>query len=179
MTSTPLSDPPSVFLEARTRAEQEWSDQQRRAVRMIAGQAQDRTEFAALLSMLDLGDPALRPVMLGRRLAAYVLQVAFAIGVPAEATGYDVSDLATAYVGVDHDLMLRWDERLGWYATPANGPAVVAYLDGDIVPPPATLTRFVADVAAGRCGTRIRPVQPPTDRDVLAAKLAAACPRDS
>jgi hypothetical protein len=187
MTSTQHSGMGSDFLEARTRAEQEWSDQQRRAVRIIAGLAHDRTEFTDLLSMLDLDDPDLRAVTLSRRLAAYIHQVAVAIGVSAEATGYDVSDTATAHLDLnqrcamrpDHDLILVWDERLGWYVTEetsptTKAPTAIAYLNGDIVPPPAAVARFVAEAIAGRGGLPIRRVQPPTERTVLATKMAAA-----
>ncbi|GAB3406743.1 hypothetical protein GCM10027569_17630 [Flindersiella endophytica] len=159
---------------------------------MVAGQARDVTDYASLLSMLDLDDPAIHPTTLSRRLAAYIGQVAVAIGVPADATEYEVGDTAKAYLHLDqrsavrsgHDLILAWDERLGWYlasaATPTTkAPVVMAYLDGDIVPPPAAVARFVAGVVAGRGGSRIRPVQPSTKRDVLAAKLTAACPSPS
>jgi hypothetical protein len=175
------------FDEARGRAEEERADQQQRAVRTVAGQARDRTEFTALLSMLGLNDPARHPVTLSQWLAVYIHQVAAAIGVPAEATGYEVSDTATAYLGLDqrcptrpdHDLMLVWDERLGWYVgvetNPTETPAIIAYLDGDIVPPPAEIARFATDAATGHDMTRIRPVQPLTERTALAEKMAAVC----
>jgi Family of unknown function (DUF6292) len=183
LTSTPRAQ----FIEARTRAEQERNDQQRRAVRTVASNARDRTEFTALLSMLGLDDPAYRQVPLSARLAVYVHQVAAAIGVSAEATGYEVTDTATAYLGLDqrsrtrpdHDLMLIWDERLGWYVAvetdPTDAPVVLAYLDGDTVPTPTTVARFVTDTAVSQSGTRIRPVLPPTDRAALAEKMAAVC----
>lgn len=182
MTSTPRAH----FVAARARAEREQVDQQRRAVRTIAGHARDRTEFTALLSMLGLDAPTL-PGTLSRRLAVYVHRVATAIGVSGEATGYEVSDTATAYLGLDQriaaqpdrDLMLVWDERLGWYVaeenTPTEAPVIVAYLVEDAVPTPATVARFVGDVAAGLDATRIRPVLPPTDRAVLAERMAAVC----
>jgi hypothetical protein len=183
MTSTPKAH----FIEARARAERERTDQQRRAVRTVASKARDRTDFTALLSMLGLSDPAPQPVSLSGRLAVYVGQVAAAIDVPAEATGYEVTDTATAYLGLDqrwavqpdHDLMLVWDERLGWYiaveTTPAEAPLVLAYLDGDTVPTPAAVARFVVDTAGGGHMSRIRPVQPLTERAVLAEKMAAFC----
>lgn len=187
MTPSRHTNTRSHFDEARLRAEEERTDQQQRAVRTVAGQARDRTEFTALLSMLGLNDPATQPLTLNRVLAVYIHQVATAIGVPAEATGYEVSDTATAYLGLDlrcttrpdHDLMLVWDERLGWYVgvetTPAEAPAIIAYLDGDIVPSPADIARFVTDAAAGHGMTRIRPVLPLTERAVLAEKMAAVC----
>ncbi len=183
MTSTPRSH----FVEARARAERERTDQERRAVRTVAGNARDRTEFTALLAMLGLADPTPRPVPLSARLAAYVHQVAATIGVPAEATGYEVTDTATAYLALDqrsparpdHDLMLVWDERLGWYIAfetiPTEPFAVLAYLDADAVPTPLAVAQFVSDTAAGRHLCRIRPVLPPTERAVLAEQMAAVC----
>lgn len=182
MTSTPRSH----FVEARARAEQERNDQQRRAVRTVASNARDRAELTALLSMLGLDD-ATRPVSLRQSLATYVGQVATAVGVPTEATGYEVTDTATAYLGLDHrlatrphhDLMLVWDERLGWYlaveTNPTEAPVVLAYLNGDTVPTPAAVARFVTDTTDGRHMSPIRPVLPPTDRAALAAKMAAMC----
>jgi hypothetical protein len=183
MTSTPRSD----FVEARTRAERERTHQRQRAVKTVAGNARDRTEFAALLAMLGLEDQTSRPLPLSRRLAVYVDQVAAAIGVPADATGHEVSDTATAYLALDlraaaqpdHDLMLVWDEHLGWYiaveTNPAETPVVMAYLDGDVVPPPAAVARFVADTADGRRMSRFRPVLPPIERGVLAERMADLC----
>jgi uncharacterized protein DUF6292 len=179
--------PRSLFDDARTRAGQERTDLQRRAVRTVAGNARDRDDFIAMLSMLGLEDPVHRTVPLSRRLAVYVHQVAAAVGVPAEATGHEVTDTATAYIGLDQraghqpgrDLMLVWDERLGWYiaveTTPAESPEVVAYLDGDAVPAPAEVARFVADAASGGRITRIRPVLAPAERAALAEKMAAVC----
>lgn len=176
----------SNFVAARARAELQRTDQQRRAVRTVADNARDRTEFAALLSMLGL-ESAHQPVALSGRLADYVNRVATAIGVPIEATGYEVSDTATAYLGLDqrwvtqpdHDLMLVWDERLGWYiaaeTNPDEAPVILAYLDGDTVPSPAVVARFVTDSAGGQRVSRIRPVLPSTERAVLAEKMAAVC----
>lgn len=187
MTATPTATPRSEFMEARSRAERERTDQQHRAVRTVAGNARDRTDFAALLAMLGLENPADAPVPLNRRLAVYVDQVAAAVGVPADATGYEVTDTATAYLALDLrsaarpdlDLMLVWDERLGWYVAvetnPAETPVVVAYLDGDVVPPPAAVARFVTDTAGGRHMSRFRPVVPPVKRTVLAARMADLC----
>ncbi len=183
MTGTPRSQ----FVEARTRAEQERTHQQRQAVHTVACNARDRTDFAALLAMLGLEDPEGVPVPLSSRLAVYVDQVASAVGVPADATGHEVTDTATAYLALDlrstaqpgHDLMLVWDEHLGWYIAvemnPGEGPVVVAYLDGEVVPPPAAVARFVTDTAGGRTMSRFRPVLPPVERTVLADKMAALC----
>lgn len=183
MTTTPLTD----FAEARARAERERTDQRHRAARTVASNARDRTELAALLAMLGLANPAAQPVPLSTRLAVYVDQVAAAVGVPAEATGYEVTDTATAYLGLEHrsptrpnhDLMLVWDERLGWYiaaeTSPTEPPAVLAYLAGDTVPTPTTVARFVTDTAEGRRTSHIRPVQAQTERATLAEKMAAVC----
>lgn len=180
--------PRAQFTESRARAERELTDQRQRAARTVAGQARDRTDLTALLSMLGLEDPAHRLTTLSGRLAAYVHQVAAAIGVPAEATGYEVTDTATAYLGLDerwptrpdHDLMLVWDERLGWYVAvetaPAESPVVIGYLEGDTVPTPAEVARFVTNAAAGGGMTRIRPVLPPVERTELAERMAAVSP---
>jgi hypothetical protein len=178
------STPRAEFVEARARAERERTDQQRRAVRTVASNARDRTDFTALLAMLGLADT---PVPLNRRLAVYVNQVAAAIGVSAEATGYEVTDTATAYLGLDrrwvaqpaYELMLVWDERLGWYlaveTTPTEPPVVLAYLTGDTVPSPAVVAQFVTDTADGQRANRIRPVRPLTERTALAEQMAAVC----
>ncbi|MFL6122623.1 DUF6292 family protein [Actinophytocola sp.] len=184
------SSPRSHFVEARARAEQERTEQRRRAARTVASKAHDRTEFTALLAMLGLTEPASHPAPpapLSAKLGVYVDHVAAAIGVPGEATGYEVTDTATAYLALDqrspsrpdHDLMLVWDERLGWYiaaeTTPTEAPAVLAYLNGDTVPSPTAVAQFVTDTAAGRPASRIRPVLPPTERTALAEKMAAVC----
>lgn len=177
--------PRTQFAEARNRAERERTSQRRRAVHTVAENARDRTEFAALLAMLGLEDIGPQPVPLSRRLADYVGQVAEAIGVTGDAVGHEVTDTATAYIALDdrcvtqpdHDLMLVWDERLGWYVAaetaPAEPPVVMAYLAGDAVPPPAVVARFVTDTVDGRRVNRIRPVLSPTERSVLAEKMAA------
>lgn len=177
--------PRTQFAEARDRAERERTSQRRRAVHTVAENARDRTEFAALLAMLGLEDIGPQPVPLSRRLADYVGQVAEAIGVTGDAVGHEVTDTATAYIALDdrcvtqpdHDLMLVWDERLGWYVAaetaPAEPPVVMAYLAGDAVPPPAAVARFVTDTVDGRRVNRIRPVLAPTERSVLAEKMAA------
>ncbi|MGB3438878.1 MAG: DUF6292 family protein [Actinophytocola sp.] len=184
MTPTPRT----LFVEGRTRAEEERRHQQQQAVRTVAGNARDLTDFSALLAMLGLEDPAQQnPMPLSRQLAVYVREVAAAIGVPAEATGHEVTDTATAYIALDqrsasrpdHDLMLAWDERLGWYVaveTTPNEPAeIVAYLCGDAVPTPAAVARFVADTTTGRSTSRIRPVLPRLERATLAKNMATVC----
>jgi hypothetical protein len=90
-------------------------------------------------------------------LSGYIRAVAAAVGVPVEATDFEVSDTATAYLGLavrsgrhpDHDLMLVWSERHGWAlaveTTPAERPAVLAYLGADLIAEPGVVARFVAD----------------------------------
>jgi hypothetical protein len=181
MTATPRAQ----FVESRTRAERERVSQQERAVRTVAGNARDRTEFAALVAMLGLENAAPRSMPLSGRLAHYVEQVATAVGVSADGVSHEVTDTATAYIPLDkrsviqpeHDLMLVWDERLGWYiaveTTPAEAPVVMAYLVGELVPPPGTVARFAADAAEGKLVNRIRPVVTATERSVLAERMAA------
>ncbi|MPZ84555.1 MAG: hypothetical protein GEV28_30880 [Actinophytocola sp.] len=188
MTATRQSgrrQPSTEFANSRATAERERSDQQSRAVRTVARQSRDRHEFVGLLSMLGLDEVPGGSLVLGPMLGGYIRQVAAAVGVPAEATGYEVSDTATAYLGLsqrwperpEHDLMLVWDERLGWYVgvetVPGEAPVVIAYLGGAAVPVPATVARFVADAVAGRHVHHIRPVLPPADRASLANQMAA------
>jgi hypothetical protein len=181
MTATPRTQ----FAEGRSRAALELAGQQQRAVRTVAGNARDQAEFTALLAMLGLEDAAPQPVPLSRRLADYVHQVARAIGVSPDGISHEVTDTATAYIPLDqrsvtqpgHDLMLVWDERLGWYVaaetTPSEAPVVIAYLEGELVPPPLVVARFAADTADGKRVNRIRPVLPITERSVLADRMAA------
>jgi len=177
--------PRAAFTGSRVKARQERAEQRSRAMRTVAGQARDHEEFTGLLSMLGLDDGPLGSPVLLHALAAYVRQVAVAIGVPADAVGYEVSDTATAYLGLtdrsaahsSRDLMLVWDERLGWSVAvetqPGEPPFVVDHLGGDAVPAPAAVAVFVADVVAGRHTNRVRLVQPPTDRAILARRMAA------
>jgi uncharacterized protein DUF6292 len=188
MTATPPGEagPMSQFAKSRVRAQRERTDHRNRAVRTVARQARDRDEFTGLLSMLGLDDGRGGSPELSHSLARYVRQVAAAVGVPVEAVGYEVSDTATAYLGLaerlpEHagrDLMLVWDERLGWHIGVENEPGepvlVLCYLGGDAVPPPTTVARFVADAVAGRRTDRLRPVLPSADRSALATLMAAA-----
>jgi hypothetical protein len=187
MTPTPHDEcgPRTRFAESRARAEQERTDQRNRAVHTIAGNARDREEFTGLLSMLGLDEWQSVSSVLARSLSAYVRQVAAAVGVPADAVGYEVSDTATAYLGLSQrlpehagrDLMLEWDERLGWSVgvetDPSEKPLVLGYLVGDTVPPPARVAQFVADAVAGHRTDRLRPVLPHADRITLARQMAA------
>lgn len=179
------SRPMAQFAKSRARAQRELTDQRNRAMHTVARQARDRDEFTGLLSMLGLDDGNGGAPALSRSLAHYVRQVAAAIGVPADAVGYEVSDTATAYIGLaerssqhaGRDLMLVWDERLGWYigveTHPEEKAVVICYLGGDVVPPPATIARFVAETVAGRRTDRLRPVLPRSDRIKLAQRMTA------
>jgi hypothetical protein len=174
----------SQFANSRARAQRERTDHRNRAIRTVAGQARDREEFIGLLAMLGLDDPNGGWSALSRSLADYVQQVADAIGVPAHAVAYEVSDTATAYLGLaqrspnhaGRDLMLVWDEQLGWYVAiethPDEGPLVLSYLRGDAVPPPAVVARFVAAVLDGVRIDRLHSVQPPLDRIAMARKMS-------
>ncbi|MEU8632832.1 DUF6292 family protein [Amycolatopsis sp. NPDC048633] len=96
-------------------------------------------------------------------LGEYVRAVAAVVGVPDESTTVEISDTATAYLGLpqrwfdrpDHDVMLVWSERRGWSLAvetdPAEDPVVIAHQGGDdLVPAPRAVAQFVADTAAGR-----------------------------
>ncbi len=176
--------PRSAFAAGRVRAAQERAGERGRARNTVAGNARDAADFVRLVSMLGLDDVLDGPGPLDNRLGRYVRQVAIAVGIPAEATGYEVSDTATAYLGLaerwlerpDRELMLAWDERLGWYVgvetIPGEAPVVVGYLGGDAVRAPAAVARFVADAVAGRPLVRVRPVLALTSRGALADRIA-------
>ncbi|MEV5721970.1 DUF6292 family protein [Amycolatopsis mediterranei] len=85
--------------------------------------------------------------------------------VPGESTTVEISDTATAYLGLprrwldrpDHDVMLVWSERRGWSLAvetePAEDPVVIARHGGDdLVPSPGAVARFVADAAGHHTG---------------------------
>jgi len=94
-------------------------------------------------------------------LAGYVRAVAGALNVDAEATAFEVSDTATAYLALSvrspahpgRDLMLVWTERQGWALSvetaPTEPPAVLAYLGPDVVPEPVEVAGFVIGVLTG------------------------------
>lgn len=168
------------------RARQAETEQRRRATRTVAAQAQDGAELTGLLSMLGLDDGPAGSSALLQSLAKYVNHVAEAVGVPPDATSYEVTDTATAYVGLnaqshERDLMLLWDERTGWCigteAEPAETSQIIGRLRGDTVPVPATVAQFVADVVAGRPTTTLGVVQPAVDRLTLAKRIAATLGR--
>ncbi|WP_116101156.1 DUF6292 family protein [Amycolatopsis thermalba] len=123
---------------------------------------------------------------LSRGLAGYLRAVAEAVGVPAEATSFEISDTATAYLGLTRrwptrpgeDLMLVWSERNGWAVAvetdPGETPMVLAWFAGeDVVPEPAEVARFVSGVIEAERSTEPRPVfAVDVGRTTLAARLA-------
>lgn len=183
MTST--RQPSTEFAESRARAQREQTDQRTRAVRTVAGQARSQEEFTGLLSMLGLDEGPVGSPALARTLSGYVGRVAAAVKVPTDAVGYEVSDTATAYLGLterlaeqpNRDLMLVWDERIGWSVgvetVPGEAPYVIGQLAGNTVPAPAVVAAFVADVVSGRHINRFQQVPEPTDRVTLAKRMAA------
>jgi len=178
--------PVSQFTKARVHAQQQRSDHRDRAIRTVAGQAHDRQDLSRLLAMLGLDDPDDGLWALTRSLADYVRQVAVAIGVPPDSVAHEVSDTATAYLGLGRrstahagrDLMAVWDEQLGWHVAvethPDETPLVLSYLRGDVVPSPAVVARFVAATLDGGAVDRLQSVQPPVDRIAMARKMSAA-----
>lgn len=125
--------------------------------------------------MRGMDDSAL--ISLG--LARYVRAVAEEIGVPPEGTEFEVSDTATAYLGLEgpgRDLMLLWNERRGWSIAvetdPTEKPVVVAHLGLPLVPPPDEVARFVDDVLAGKSGGAEPDFATTQDRRRLAGRLS-------
>ncbi|UOX93015.1 DUF6292 family protein [Amycolatopsis sp. FBCC-B4732] len=127
-------------------------------------------------------EPDIRTLEHGLR--RYVGAVAKAVGIPAESTTVEISDTATAYLGLprrwldrpDHDVMLVWSERRGWSLAvetePTEAPDVIAHQGSeDLVPAPAAVARFVADIAAGRRSSGASPAVTPATRASLAERL--------
>ena len=172
------------FARARAQAELDATIMRGRAVRTVSEQAVDDADLQSLLSMLGL-DQTDGTATLRRGLAGYIRAVAATVRVPPEATGFEISDTATAYLGLTErwvmrpgrDLMLIWTERQGWSVAvetdPTELPVVVGYLGGDdVVPDPYTVSRFVTGVVSGRRA----PVSCPlfsvgNNRDDLAQRL--------
>ncbi|WIX82887.1 DUF6292 family protein [Amycolatopsis carbonis] len=177
--------PAARFAAAHDNGLRERDEYRELAARTVTRMAHDRTDKALLLSILGL-EPAADtgPRDLEPALAEYTRQVAEQIGVPADAVTYEVTDTATAYLGLTRrttdlprrDLMLVWDERHGWYiAIEPRGndqPPVISHLGIQIAPPPATVARFVADVLHGRRRGQLSPLPPLLDRVTLAAQMA-------
>lgn len=173
------------FARARAQAELDVLVLRDRAARTVAGQAVDAEDLHSLLSMLGLEDPG-GTASLRNGLAGYVRAVAAAVSVPPEATGFEISDTATAYLGLNvrwalrpsQDLMLVWTERHGWSVAVETAPAehsvVVGYLGGnDLVPGPHVVARFVAGVVSGLRSAVGCPVfAVDDDREGLARRLS-------
>lgn len=111
-------------------------------------------------------------------LARYVQAVAEEVGVPPEGTEFEVSDTATAYLGLEgpgRDLMLLWNERRGWSIAvetdPTEKPLVVAHLGLPLVPPPDEVAKFVDDVLTGRTSGAEPEFRAELDRQGLAGRL--------
>ncbi|OAP28975.1 MULTISPECIES: DUF6292 family protein [Amycolatopsis] len=187
MISTPA--PPSEGTAAhlascRTAHLREHQQHRALAARTVARKARDRDDETLLLSILDLEPGATAP-SLESALASYVRQVAEQIGVPLDAVTHEVTDTATAYLGLSsstaalprRDLMLVWDERLGWsIAIEPRGndrPPVIRRLRGHLAPPPGIVAQFVADVLDGRHNEQLSPVPAQLDRAALAAHIDA------
>ncbi|AIJ22311.1 MULTISPECIES: DUF6292 family protein [Amycolatopsis methanolica group] len=133
-----------------------------------------------------MDSPAAGLTELSRGLAGYLRAVAEAVGVPAEATSFELSDTATAYLGLTRrwptrpgeDLMLVWSEGSGWAVAvetgPGETPMVLAWFAGDdVVPEPADVARFVTGVIAADRSDAPRPVfAVDVGRNELAARLA-------
>ncbi|MGW4057693.1 DUF6292 family protein [Amycolatopsis sp. NPDC004747] len=128
---------------------------------------------------MEHGEPDTRT--LERALGEYVRAVAAAVGVPHESTTVEISDTATAYLGLprrwpgrpDQDVMLVWNERRGWSLAvetdPTSAPIVLAHHGDDVVPAPDAVARFVADTAAGSSAS-----QPPTGPAITATRRSLA-----
>lgn len=112
---------------------------------------------------------------LWRALCRYVSEVAVAVGVGPEACCCSPDVRANAYIAVEHriarypkrDVALLWDEESGWSVAVETGCGedliVLRYLDGDVLPEPAVVARFLDGVVEGHSsGT----VDPPTLRRI-------------
>nr|WP_052478307.1 DUF6292 family protein [Kibdelosporangium sp. MJ126-NF4] len=94
--------------------------------------------------------------LLAAGLRSYVHAVARALRVEPEAAWCEVAEMCTAYVAVreraidypDRDVMVLWDERVGWLVAleprPDEKLVVLAHVDGDVVPEPPDVARVVA-----------------------------------
>jgi len=165
-------------------AQQTLRTQQALAARTVAGHALDADDRGTLLAMLGLADDEVREDVtqaLTLGLSGYLRAVAGAVGESAAGTSCEVSDTATAYIGLTargpRDLMLVWSERDGWAVhvetDPTESPIVVSRLGGDDpAPPPWVVSRFVSDTLAdapSQPGARSHHQQ---DRRHLADRLA-------
>ncbi|HET9141157.1 DUF6292 family protein [Actinophytocola sp.] len=195
----PVDPRPRAFAQARAQAEIDARLLRARAARTVAGQALDDDDRSCLLSMLGLDDTPQSPrtpqrraepktvslLEVERELAGYVHAVAAQLAVPAEATGYEISDTITAYLGLldrhaecpNRDLMLVWNERDGWLVAaetrPSEPPWVIGYLGGyDILPHPRTVAQFVTNLCGGHHPSWAHTIHPAHTPQRLAALLS-------
>jgi len=121
-----------------------------------------------------------------RGLRDHVRLVAAELGCSGEAFWVQTEAPVSAYLPLeqrlhgfpDRDAALLWDPTHGWSAAIEAGtrdePLVVTYLGGDVLPEPAAVASFVADLVAGRPTGEIAP--PVFDTDGLADRLAEHAP---
>ncbi|HEY0501522.1 MAG TPA: DUF6292 family protein [Kutzneria sp.] len=166
-------------------AQQTLRAQQALAARTVAGHALDADDRGTLLEMLgleadDVREDVTRALTLG--LNGYLRAVAVAVGESAAGTSCEVSDTATAYIGLTargpRDLMLVWSERDGWSVLvetdPTESPIVISRLGGDDpAPPPWVVSRFVSDTLADAPSHPQDRAYHRQDRRHLADRLAA------
>lgn len=173
------------FARARAKAEQDVSVLRERAARTVAGQAKSAEDLRGLLAMLGLERHDNNQTTLRNGLAGYIRAVAAAVRVPVEATDFEISDTATAYLALavhwvlrpHRDLMLIWTESHGWSVAvetiPGEPPAVLGYLGGaDLVPAPQTVAQFVVGLVNGPAKPSGCPRFPTVDdRQALSRRL--------
>lgn len=188
---------PGAFAQARAQAEVDTKMLRVRAARTVAGCAINDDDRTHLLSMLGLDDTFESPPIdhpagtetvslseLEYGLAGYVHAVASEVGVPAEITGFEISDTITAYLGLpdrcavcpNRDLMLVWNQRDGWLVAAETHPFeqawVIGYLGGhDLLPHPHTVARFVTTLVSGHHPHRPRLTYPPLTTQNLSELL--------
>lgn len=113
-------------------------------------------------------------------MSAYLDAVSAAAGVGSESCTIDLDPPMSAYLALDgqlsvhpgRDTALAWDERHGWSFTiethSGEDLLVVAYLGGELVPPPSRVREFVRAV---RARTRRTPSPAPPDLSRSRAEL--------
>jgi hypothetical protein len=120
-----------------------------------------------------------------RGLREHVRQVAEALGCTGEAYWVQTEEPVSAYLPLeehfygfpDRDAALLWNPEHGWSAVVDEPePLVIAYLDA-LLPEPAAVATFVADLVAGRGAGRPEPPSFRCPSDVLRTELAAQAPR--
>jgi hypothetical protein len=172
-------------------AQQALRTQQALAARTVADHSLDAADRGRLLEMLGLSEAednsgredVTRALTLG--LNGYLRAVAAAIGESTAGASCEVSDTATAYIGLSRrgprhgrrDLMLVWGECDGWAVLvetdPTESPIVVSRLGGDDpAPPPWVVSRFVSDTLTDVPGHPQARVHHQQDRRHLADRLA-------